>query len=177
MPHGHDEHAIDIKLVTLAGNEYSMQANLTHYDDLTQLEDDIVSFLPTVSDIEVFGCEVDLIEPDTQLPLSEGFHTTLLQQNKLQIIVRPCIEERHSIWQFQGSDRERYPKFEFPSTLAKRLLIEPFMRRQCSGMWKLLRRSSTLVLLLGKAANNCRLSNSHPRSSVLKMGPFKTVMS
>ena len=108
MPHGHDKHAIDIKLVTLAGNEYSMQANLTHYDDLTQLEDDIISFLPTVSGIEVFGCEVNLLEPDTQLPLSEDFHTTLLQQNKLQI--RPCIEEGHSIWQFQESDRERYPK-------------------------------------------------------------------
>ena len=110
MPHGHDQNAIAINLVTLAGNEYSTQANLTHYDDLTQLEDDIVSFLPTVSDIEVFGCEVDLIELDTQLPLSEDFHTTLLQQNKLQIIVRPCIEEGHSIWQFQDSDREGYPK-------------------------------------------------------------------
>ena len=110
MPHGHDKHAIDIMLVTLAGNEYSMQTNLTHYDDLTQLEDDILSFLPTVSDIEVIGCEVDLIEPDTQLPLSDDFHTTLLRQNKLQIIVRPCREEGHSIWQFQESDRERYPK-------------------------------------------------------------------
>ena len=80
MPHGHDQFAIVINLVTLAGNEYSMQANLTHYDDLTQLEDDIVSFLPTVSDIEVFGCEVDLIEPNTQLPLSEDFHTTATKQ-------------------------------------------------------------------------------------------------
>ena len=87
-----------------------MQANLTHYEDLSQLEDDIVSFLPTVSDIEVFGCEVDLFAPDTQLPLSEDFHTTLLQQNRLQIVVRPCTEEGHSIWQFQESDRERYPK-------------------------------------------------------------------
>ena len=110
MPHGHDKHAIDIKLVTLAGNEYSTQANLTHYDDLTQLEDDIIGFLPTVSDIEVFGCEIDLIEPATQLPLSEDFHTALLQQNKLQIITRPCMEEGHSIWQFQESDREGYPK-------------------------------------------------------------------
>ena len=70
-----------------------MQANLTHYEDLTQLEDDILSFLPTVSDIDVFGCEVDLIELDTQSPLSEAFHTVLLQQKKLQIIVRPCLEE------------------------------------------------------------------------------------
>ena len=110
MPLGHDQYAINIHLVTLAGNEYTMQANLTHYEDLTQLEDDIPSFLPTVSDIDVFGCEVDLIELDTQLPLSEAFHTALLQQKKLQIIVRPCLEEGHSIWQFQESGRESYPK-------------------------------------------------------------------
>ena len=72
--------------------------------------DDIVSFLPTVSDIEVFGCEVDLIEPETQLPLPEDFHTALLQRNRLQIIIRPCMEEGHSVWQFQDSDREGYPK-------------------------------------------------------------------
>ena len=93
MPLDLDRCDIVITLVTLAGTEYSMPANLTHYEDLTQLEDDIVSFLPTVSDIEVFGCEVDLLEPDTRLPLSEDFHTTLLQQNKLQIIIRPCMEE------------------------------------------------------------------------------------
>ena len=96
--------------MTLAGNEFYMPANLTHYEDLAQLEDDIVSFLPTVSDIEVFGCEADLFEPDTQLPLSEDFHTALLQRNKLQIIIRPCMEEGHSVWQFQDSDREGYPK-------------------------------------------------------------------
>ena len=87
-----------------------MQANLTHYEGITQLEDDILSFLPTVSDIDVFGCEVDLIELDTQLPLSEACHTALLQQKKLQIIVRPCLEEGHSIWQFRESGRESYPK-------------------------------------------------------------------
>ena len=65
-----------IVLATLAGNEYHMPANLAHYEDLSQLEDDIVSFLPTVSDIEVFGCEIDLIEPDTQLPLRDPFHST-----------------------------------------------------------------------------------------------------
>ena len=37
-----------------------MQANVTHYEDITQVEDDILSFLPTVSDIDVFVCEVEL---------------------------------------------------------------------------------------------------------------------
>ena len=94
-----------IVLVTLAGNEYHMPANLARYEDLSQLEDDVVSFLPTVSDIEVFGCEVDLIEPDTQLPLRDPFHPTLQKRNRLQVIVRPCMEEGQSVWQFQDSDR------------------------------------------------------------------------
>ena len=63
-----------------------------------------------MSDIEVFGCEADLFELDTQLPLSEYFHTVLLKRSKLQIIIRPCVEEGHSVWQFQDSDREGYPK-------------------------------------------------------------------
>ena len=54
--------------MTLPGNEYSMQANLTHYDDLTQLEDDIISFLPTVSDIEVFGCRSSALKMEPAAP-------------------------------------------------------------------------------------------------------------
>ena len=46
MPHGHDQRDIVITLVTLAGAEYYMPANLLHYEDLAQLEDDIVSFSP-----------------------------------------------------------------------------------------------------------------------------------
>lgn len=99
-----------VVLATIAGNEYHMPTNLAQYEELSQLEDDIVSFLPTVSDIDVFGCEVDLIEPDTQLPLRATFGSTLLQKNRLQIIVRPCMEEGQSVWQFQDSDRDGYPK-------------------------------------------------------------------
>jgi len=54
------------------------------------LEDDILCFLPTVSDIDVFGCEVDLIEFDTQLPLPEAFHTALLQPRKPQYFPFSC---------------------------------------------------------------------------------------
>ena len=46
-----------------------MPANLAHYEDIDQLEDDVVNFLPAVADVEVFGREVDLIMFDTKLPL------------------------------------------------------------------------------------------------------------
>ena len=60
MPTEQEQYEVCIDLVTMAGTEYTMQTNITHYEDMMQLEDDILCFLPTVSDIDVFGCEVDL---------------------------------------------------------------------------------------------------------------------
>ena len=110
MPTEQDQYDVCIDLVTMAGTEYTMQTNITRYEDMMQLEDDILCFLPTVSDIDVFGCEVDLIDFATQLPLPAAFHTALMQQRKLQIVVRPCMVESHSIWQFQEGDEESYSK-------------------------------------------------------------------
>ena len=87
-----------------------MQANLSHYEDVAELEDDILCFLPTVSDLDVFGCELELLDLHKQQPLSETFRTVLLQRPQLQIVVRPCMVEGHSIWQFQADSKESYPK-------------------------------------------------------------------
>ena len=124
MPLDQDQYAVSAQMVTLAGNEYTTQANLTHYEDITQLEDDILCFLPTVSDIDVFGCEVDLIELDTQLPLSESFRTALLQQQKLQIIVR--------------DGRESYPKAIRVPVNPRKEIADRAMQHRCSNVWKLL---------------------------------------
>ena len=66
--------------------------------DVAELEDDILCFLPTVSDLEVFRCELDLLDLNTQQPLPEAFRTALLQWPQLQIVVRPCMVDGHSIW-------------------------------------------------------------------------------
>ena len=87
-----------------------MQADLSHYEDVAELEDDIFCFLPTVSDLDVFGCELELLNLHTQQPLPEAFRTVLLQRTQLQIVVRPCMVDGHSIWQFQDDGKESYPK-------------------------------------------------------------------
>ena len=43
-----------------------------NYEDVAELEDDILCFLPTVSDLDVFGCELDLLDLHTQQPLPEA---------------------------------------------------------------------------------------------------------
>ena len=51
---------VNLELVNIAGTEYAM-------------EDDILCFLPTVSDLDVFGCELELLDLREQQPLSEAF--------------------------------------------------------------------------------------------------------
>ena len=131
---------------TTSGTEYTMQTNLTHYEDITQLEDDILCFLPTVSDIDVFGCEVDLIELDAQLPLPEAFHTALLQQKKLQIVVRPCMVDTPSGNSKQMIERATLKPYESLSIHAEKLLTEPFTQHLCFDMWKLQQACSTQAL-------------------------------
>ena len=110
MPAHQDRYEINLELVTIAGTVYAMQADLSHYEDVAELEDDILCFLPTVSDLDVFGCELELLNLHTQQPLPEAFRTVLLQRPQLQIVVRPCMVDGHSIWQFQDDGKESYPK-------------------------------------------------------------------
>ena len=77
---------------------------------MAELEDDILCFLPTVSALDVFGCALNLLDLHTQQPLPEAFHMVLLHRPKLQIAVRPCMVDGHSIWQFQADGKESYPK-------------------------------------------------------------------
>ena len=94
MPPDQDRYEVSLDLVTIAGTECAMQTNLAQYEDVAELEDDILCFLPTVSDLDGFGCELDLLDLHTQQPLPEAFHTVLLQRPKLQIVVRPL----HGRW-------------------------------------------------------------------------------
>ena len=86
-----------------------MQTDLTHCEDAAELEDDILCFLPAVSKLDVFGCELELLNLQNQQLLPEAFRTVLLQRPQLQIVVRSCMVDGHSIWQFQDG-KESYPK-------------------------------------------------------------------
>ena len=137
MPTHQDRYEISLELVAIAGTVYAMQADLSHCEDVAELEDDILCFLPTVSDLDVFGCELELLSLHTQQPLPEAFRTVLLQRPQLQIVVRPCMLDGHSIWQFQEDGKESYPKlFVSRPTRKGKLLTEHFMLHPRSGTWK-----------------------------------------
>ena len=148
-----------------------MQANLAHFQDVAALEDDILCFLPTVSDLEVFGCELELLDLREQQPLSEAFRTVLLQRPQLQIVVRPCMVEGHSIWHFQTDVQRRLPQSSACPGQPERancrqsLLRSTFNPTRRSG-----NASNTQELRPGRVASNCRLSSFQLRSSVWRKG-------
>ena len=68
MPTHQDSCEISLELVTIAGSVNAMQADLSHYEDVAELEDDILCFLPTVSNLDVFGCELELLSLHAATP-------------------------------------------------------------------------------------------------------------
>ena len=141
MPPPQDRYEVNLELVTVAGTEYTMQANLSHYEDVAELEDDILCFLPAVSDLELFGCELELLDLREQQPLSETFRTVLLQRPQLQIVVRPCMVEGHSNLAFPGRRQRRLPQSSScPGQPARgncrqSILRSTFDRARRSGNW------------------------------------------
>ena len=90
---------------------------------------------PTVSDLDVFGCELELLNLQTQQPLPEAFRTGLLQRPQLQIVVRRCMVDGHSIWQFQDEGQESYPKaVRVPPNPRGAVADRAFMLHLRSGM-------------------------------------------
>ena len=86
-----------------------MQTNITHYEDMMQLEDDILCFLPTLSDIDVFGCEVDL-----RLYYSATLASSFPHSTNATKEAADCSSALHSrgplYLAFQEGDKENYPK-------------------------------------------------------------------
>ena len=44
MPPPQDRFEVNLELVTVAGTEYTMHANLSHYEDIAELEDNTSAF-------------------------------------------------------------------------------------------------------------------------------------
>ena len=134
MPTPQDRYEINLELVTIAGTVYAMQTDLSHYEDVAELEDDILCFLPTVSDLDVFGCELELLNLQNQQPLPEAFRT-LLQRPQLQIAVVPAWWMGIPSGSSRMTARRATPKlFVSRPTRGGQLPTEHFMLRLRSGM-------------------------------------------
>ena len=68
-----------------------------------------MDFLPTVTALDMFSCEVDLIHPDTQEPLRDPIRDTLCKHTHYNLVVRQCMEVCHTKRHFQSGACPRCP--------------------------------------------------------------------
>ena len=60
-----------LRLTTLSGTVVEMTTSVAKYDKLEDLEDHVVDYLASVTDLDVFGCTVDFVHPIMQTHLDD----------------------------------------------------------------------------------------------------------
>ena len=83
-------------LTALSGTVVHITMSVAKYDRLEDLEDHVVDYLASVTDLKVLGCTVDFLQADTQTYLDNPIWERLQQNTKYTIVFRSCSEALHS---------------------------------------------------------------------------------
>ena len=78
-------------LTTLAGTVIQMQVPVSIHHTWEMLEEYLVEHLPRNSLIETFGCELTLINADTQIALQDPIQEDLWKNNHFSLVVHDCF--------------------------------------------------------------------------------------
>ena len=89
-------------LSTLSGTVVEMTTSVAKYDRLEDLEDHVVDYLASVTDLKVFGCTVDFLHPNTQTYLDDPIWEGLQKNTEFTIVFRDCSAVLHSKESFEG---------------------------------------------------------------------------
>ena len=79
-------------LTTLSGTVVEMTTSVAKYDRLEDLEDHVVDYLASVTDLKVFGCTIDFLHADTQTYLVDPIWDQLRQSTEYCIILRDALK-------------------------------------------------------------------------------------
>ena len=76
--------------------------SVAKFDRFEDLEDHVVDYLASVTDLKVFGCTVDFLQADTQTYLENPMWEKLQQNTEYTIVFRSCCAVLHSKEIFEG---------------------------------------------------------------------------
>ena len=79
-------------LTTLSGKEVQVSTSIAQHDRFEDFEEHIVDHLASVTEVEVFGCEVDFVHPVTQEFLEEHIWEAIQQTKHYNIVFRDCFD-------------------------------------------------------------------------------------
>ena len=97
-------------LTTLAGTVIQLPVPVSIYHTWDMLEEYLVERLRYISPIETFGCELTLLNADTQVALQDPVQEELWNTNHFCLIVHECFRCLENNKPLQGLDYEDCPK-------------------------------------------------------------------
>ena len=105
-----EDSLLRLYLTTLAGTVIQLQVPVSIYHTWEMLEEYLVEHLPCISPIETFGCELTLLNADTQVALQDPVQEELWNTNHFCLIVHECFRSLENNKPLQGLDYEDCPK-------------------------------------------------------------------
>ena len=77
-------------LTTLSGVTFKVSLSIAKFDRFTDLEDQVMDYLASVTDLQVFGCVIDFLQTTTQTYLEDPIWDKLQQSKEYTIVFRNC---------------------------------------------------------------------------------------
>ena len=74
----------------------SLSLSVAKFDRFEDLEDQIMDYLASVTDLAVFGCSIDFLHLATQTYLDDPIWDKLQQSKEYCMIFRDCSETLHT---------------------------------------------------------------------------------
>ena len=89
-------------LHVLSGTVVSLSMSVAKFDRLEDLEDHVVDYLASVTDLKVFGCTIDFLQVDTHAYLGNPIREKLQRSTEYTMVFRSCSEVLLSKESFEG---------------------------------------------------------------------------
>ena len=79
-----------LMLTTLSGVTFKVSLSVAKFDRFEDLEDQVMDYLASVTDLKVFGCSIDFLQTATQTYLEDPIWDKLQQGMAYTIVFRNC---------------------------------------------------------------------------------------
>ena len=97
-------------LSKMSGNEVEVSTNIAQFDRFEDFEEHIVDHPATVSDLDVFGSELDFVHPTKQEYLEDRIWKALQENRHFTVVFRECVEIFQTKENFEECAYRDHPK-------------------------------------------------------------------
>ena len=98
-----------LMLTTLSGVTFKVSLSVAKFDRFEDLEDQVMDYLASVTDLKVFGCSIDFLQTATQTYLEDPIWDKLQQGMACTIVFKNCSVILPSQEQLEGCPIHHIP--------------------------------------------------------------------